>query len=181
MRKITSILVVLALMISLIPMAFADSGAGIDRSEKVKLTYLYPLGSGFQVVGSMAENRVVQAANEVANVEIEFIHPPQGQETEQFNLILASDELPDIITHGWGIPQLFPGGADKAINDGYYIPLNDLIAMYAPNFNKILSEDDNVRKDITTDNGHIWGMPMVDRTVQPEWCGPAIRQDMFDN
>ncbi len=83
----------------------------IDRSETVTLKYLYPLGGGFNVVDSMAENSTIKRANEARNVVIEFIHPPAGQEAEQFNLMLVSDDLPDLVTHGWGIPQLFPGGA----------------------------------------------------------------------
>jgi putative aldouronate transport system substrate-binding protein len=156
------------------------STQGIDRSEQITFTYLYPLGSGFQVVDSMNDNRIIKEVCELKNVEIEFIHPPQGQENEQFNLIIASGELPDVITHGWGIPQKFPGGASKAIDDNVYIPLNDLIDNYAPNFLKIIESYENVRKDFTTDNGDIWGMGMVDKTVQPQWTGPTIRKDMFD-
>lgn len=151
----------------------------IDRSETVTLKYLYPLGGGFNVVDSMAENSTIKRANEARNVVIEFIHPPAGQEAEQFNLMLVSDDLPDLVTHGWGIPQLFPGGADKAIEDGYYIDLKDLIDKYAPNFKAQLELDENVRKVATTDNGAIWGMCMIDRVAQPQWCGPGIRLDMF--
>lgn len=152
----------------------------LSREETVTFTYLYPLGSGFQVVDTMNDNIAIQKSCEARNVKIKFIHPPQGQEYEQFNLILSSDELPDIITHGWGIPSTPPGGPEKAIAEGLYIALNDLIKNYAPNFLKIITEDDKVRKDCTTDKGDIWGMPMVDRYPQPPWQGPAIRKDYLD-
>ena len=176
----------LASMVFLLAASLACFGAGekeqssVDSDETVTLTYLYPLGSGFQVVESMADNVVIKAVNEIKNVNIDFIHPPQGQENEQFNLILASGDLPDMLTHGWGIPQKYPGGAAKAISDDVYIPLNDLMDEYAPNLKRIVTEYDNVRKDITTDAGHVWGFPMIDKTVQPQWMGPTIRKDLFD-
>jgi putative aldouronate transport system substrate-binding protein len=162
------------------PATTGTPAAGAFRDKKVTLTYLYPLGSGFQVVDSMAQNATIMAANAARNVEIKFIHPPAGQENEQFNLILASKQYPDILTHGWGIPQKYPGGADKAITDGVYISLNKLIDAYAPNFKKILQSEEDVRKDVTTDGKDIWGFPMVDTTKQPQWTGPTIRKDLFD-
>jgi len=160
------------------PGAAVSSGA-IDRTETVTLTYLYPLGGGFEVVDSMADNSTIKKANADRNVIIDFIHPPAGQETEQFNLMLVSDDLPDMVTHGWGIPQLFPGGADKAIEDGFYIDLKPYVEQYAPNFKREIEGDVNVYKVAHTDGGAIWGMVMIDRTPQPQWMGPAIRRDMF--
>ena len=178
MKKL-SLVLVFALLLSCAPM-FGLAEADLDRSETVTLTYMYPLGVGFEVVDSMADNATVKRVNDVKNVVIEFIHPPSGQETEQFNLMLVSDDLPDMVTHGWGIPQLFPGGADKAIEDGYYIDLKPLVEKYAPNFEALLAGDENIRKVATTDGGAIWGMTMIDRTPQPQWCGPAVRRDIFE-
>ena len=178
MKKLSMLLVV-ALALSCAVAPFALSESEIDRSEPVTLTYMYPLGVGFQVVDSMAENATIKRANAARNVTIDFIHPPAGQEAEQYQLMLVSDELPDMITHGWGIPQTFPGGADKAIEDGYYIDLTDLINKYAPNFKAQMEADDHIRKVATTDGGAIWGMCMVDWTPQPQWMGPTVRLDMF--
>ncbi len=148
--------------------------------ETVQLRWMYPLGQGFEVIDSMAENPTIQLANAANNVEVEFIHPPVGQETEQYNLMLAGDELPDIITHGWGMPENYPGGADAAIEDGFFVDLKDLIAEHAPNFQKILDTNEVVRKSITTDSGYVWSMCMVDLTAQPQWDGPVIRADILE-
>lgn len=181
MRKMALVLAMVMLStMFLMAVPVMGEGEAIDRSETVTFTYMYPLGDGFQVVDSMADNATIQRANKARNVEIEFIHPPAGQETEQYNLMLASDELPDLVTHGWGIPQNFPGGADKAISDGYYIDLSELIAQYAPNFQRLMDEDENIRRVAKTDGGAVWGMCMVDKTTQPQWCGPTIRLDMFE-
>jgi putative aldouronate transport system substrate-binding protein len=177
--KKLSLVLAFALVFSCVAALPAFSSEEIDRSETVTLTYMYPLGDGFQVVDSMSDNATIKKVNEEKNVVIDFIHPPAGQEAEQYNLMLVSDDLPDMVTHGWGIPQLFPGGADKAIEDGYYLDLKPLIEKYAPNFQAQLA-DENVQKVASTDGGAIWGMVMIDKTPQPQWCGPAIRKDMFD-
>ena len=169
----------LALLLALV-MALSCVTGFAAADETVKLTWMYPLGDGFQVIDSMSQNPTIQLANASMNVEVEFIHPPVGQETEQYNLMLAGDELPDIITHGWGMPSSYPGGADAAIEDGYFLDLKDLIAEYAPNFQKILDTNEVVRKAVTTDSGYVYAMCMVDLTAQPQWDGPTIRTDIWN-
>ncbi|MGI6173510.1 MAG: extracellular solute-binding protein [Christensenellales bacterium] len=175
MKKL-AMLLALALILScatgIVPSAVAE--------ETVTFTWMYPLGQGFQVVDSMAQNATIIRANAANNVEIEFIHPPVGQETEQYNLMLAGDELPDIITHGWGLPETYPGGADQAILDEYFLDLTQLIKDNAPNYQGILDTNEVVRKAVTTDGGAVWNMCMVDLTPQPVWDGPVVRQDMLD-
>ena len=171
----------LSLLLALVMALSCCTGIALaEDSDKVTLTWMYPLGSGFQVVDSMAQNATIIRANAANNVEIVFQHPPVGQETEQYNLMLTGDTLPDIITHGWGIPETFPGGPDKAISDGYFLDLTQLIKDYAPNYEKILETNETVRKAVTTDGGMVWNMCMVDTYPQPEWDGPTIRKDMWD-
>ena len=38
-----------------------------------------------------------QKAQEITGVKIDFKHPPVGQEGEQFNLMVASRDFPDIM------------------------------------------------------------------------------------
>ena len=35
--------------------------------------------------------------------EIEFLHPPLGQLKEQFSLIVADGNLPDLMEYNWGV------------------------------------------------------------------------------
>ena len=58
------------------------------------------------------------------------------------------------------------GGSDNGIitygNEGIYIPLNDLIDQYAPNFKKRVEEEyPDLMKMITCADGNIYGMPSV--------------------
>lgn len=91
-------------------------------------------------------------------IHIDFIHPPAGQEEEQLNLMIASNELPDMIFYGW---KTYPGGPQKAIDDGVIIVLNELIEKYAPNLQKIFEgeEGERIKIDSVTDEGYFFMMP----------------------
>lgn len=95
---------------------------------------------------------------ERTGVTIDFVIPPIGQETEKFNLMLASDVLPDIIYHGWGN---YVGGAQKAIDDGIILRLNDIIEEHCPNLRHLLATNELVRKTISTDNGDLYVFPYL--------------------
>jgi len=71
-------------------------------------------------------------------VKINFIHPPMGNETDQFNLMIASKKLPDIIEWNWAN---YPGGPIKAVEDKVVISLNKYLDKYAPNYKKYLQKD----------------------------------------
>lgn len=148
--------------------------------EKVKLKYLYPLASEYlQVVDDLNGSIVIQKLSEMMNIDFEFIHLTTGQETEQFNLMIASNDLPDMITHDFGVPA-YPGGGDKAIADDNYLRLNELVESHAPHFKKLLDNDAELRKTIITDEGNIWGLPMIDKVAQDSFVGPVVRQDWMD-
>lgn len=117
-------------------------------------------------------------------ITLKFTHPTLGQEEEQFNLVVASGELPDIME--WDFVNKYPGGASKAILDNVIVPLNDLITNYAPNLNKILTGTDElnktIRKMMMTDDGKFFTASylMMDNT-EVIWHGPQIRKDFLDD
>lgn len=112
---------------------------------------------------------------ENTGVKINFEHPSLTGSAEQFNLMLSSGELPDIIDHYW---TDFPGGPEKAISDGYIIDLSDLIDKYAPNFKKYMEEHPEYKKYISTDSGAIYMMPYINAITTSG--GIIVRQDWLD-
>ena len=96
---------------------------------------------------------------ENTGIDIEFLQPPQGQQKEQFSLIVADGDLPDIMEYNW--VSDYPGGPEKAIRDGLIIPLNDVINQYCPNLKKYLSENPDVDRAVKTDDGNYYCFPFV--------------------
>ncbi len=75
-----------------------QTGVQFPLKEEVTLTFWYPVGWNY--VGEMSalqEGEVWQFMKEQTNVNIEFIHPASGTETEAYSLLYAQDRLPDII------------------------------------------------------------------------------------
>ena len=108
-------------------------------------------------------------------VKIEWIHPEDGKD---LYTLIATDNLPDIIYNSW---NNYPGGAEKAIADGYIIPLNDVIDKWSPNFKKIIEKDDGIRRGITTENGDIAYYPMVQHdTALKVTGGMMLRGDWLE-
>ena len=111
-------------------------------------------------------------------VKIEFQHPTSGQDKEQFNLIVADGNYPDLWDYKWHDPNVYPGGAAKAIEDGVIMDLTDLINQYAPNLKAYLNAHPDVDRAVKTDDGKYFAFPSLRENDQ--MCtsfGPMMRAD----
>ncbi len=135
----------------------AESSYPISTNEK--LTWWSYRGStvygGYATPDEMPS--MVQYEKETG-VDIEWMFATPSQEVQQFNLLLASGDIPDIVSYYWTYNDI-PGGPDKAIKDGYFASLNDLIPTYAPAFNKYLEENPVAARDLRTDGGNYFYIP----------------------
>jgi putative aldouronate transport system substrate-binding protein len=110
-------------------------------------------------------------------VKVSFQHPATGSEKEQFNLMIASGKLPDVIESDF---TTYPGGPEKAIQDKIIIPLNEVIEKHAPNLKKYLDENPEVRKEVVTDNGTIYAFPTIGIGNTQSTTGFVVRKDWLD-
>ncbi|MBD2844045.1 ABC transporter substrate-binding protein [Paenibacillus sp. IB182496] len=156
----------------------ASSGQG-DNQQAIALTYWAPLPADVgTVVKNFNEITMYKVRNEESHVNVKFEHPAAGSEDEQFNLMMASQELPDVIEYDF--LNKYPGGPDKAIEDGVIIPLNDLIDEYAPNLKSYLEEHPDHAKEIKTDSGTIYNIPSLSDSTYRSFGGPMMRKDWLD-
>lgn len=145
--------------------------------EKITIKYWVPFTSN-QYIKSLTESEMYKELEARTNVHVEFIHPAEGQEVEQFNLMMNSKELPDVIQT---YATEYKGGMDKAIADGAYMRLNELIDKYAPNFKKLRDEDPELARQTITDQGNIYSFPLIGQDKnEPAWWGPVVRKDWLD-
>lgn len=115
---------------------------------------------------------IEQKAGEMTNVYLKGVASVnETDSTNAFNLMIASKDLPDIA--GGESINLIKYGME-----GAFIPLEDLIEQYAPNIQKMLNENPDVRATITAADGHIYYLPTLeDSLVSQTWF---IRQDWLD-
>lgn len=127
---------------------------------------------------NFGETPLAKELEKQTGVKVEYIHPQAGQEAEQFNIMLASNELPDVVIYNW---SNYGGGAETAINEQYIYKLNDIIDDYAPALKSYLSENKEVDKKVKTDDGNYFAFPFV-RGEDWMTCGQGLilRKDWLD-
>lgn len=124
---------------------------------------------------SMADTPFGKALQEQTGVTIEFQHPAVGQVSEQFNLLLGKDTLPDVIEYNW---LGYPGGPEKAIKEGVIIELNDVIDKYCPNLKAYLAANPTIDKMVKTDDGKYYCFPFIrGGDLLLTSMGPMLRGD----
>jgi putative aldouronate transport system substrate-binding protein len=143
--------------------------------EKITIKNWIPFSS--TLIKSLDDNEVYKELEKRTNIHMQFIHPAAGQENEQFNLMIASNDLPDLIQSP---PTAYPGGADKAIEDKVYLRINDLIDKYAPNYKKLRASNEEIARQTMTDEGNIYAFHCIQQGDEPSWNGLIIRKDWLD-
>jgi putative aldouronate transport system substrate-binding protein len=133
------------------------------------------------LMDSWDDNVVYQHKEKTTGVKINFISPAVGEEATAYSLMIASNDLPDMISHMYFSASSYPGGPSKAVADGVYLRLNELIEKNAPAYTRVINSNPNFKQQVMTDDGLIWGMGMLQTTNQPPWTGPTIRQDWLDD
>ena len=130
-----------------------------------------------QAVSNMSETSFAKQLMKDTGVKINYLHPPQGQQGEKFNLMIASNDLPDIIEYNW---YYYTGGPQKALDEGLIVPID--VEKDAPNLYAYLKEHPDVDKMCKTDDGQYFGFPFIrgDRWLQTS-AGIIIRQDWLDD
>lgn len=144
------------------------------------LTVFAPL-AGSAVKGGAEDNNDIlsfQLMEKETGCHVEWIQPASEGLDEQFNLMIVSGELPDVIVYGW---RNLPGGSAKYADDGFIIPLQDYIEEYMPNLDKLNKERPDIKKQYVDDEGKIYYIPFVrgDEKLQV-FQGPQVRQDWLD-
>ena len=178
-----AILLVLAMV--MIIASFAGCGEK-EVAEKVaegempkKLTVWASLGSLAAQAGAEDRGDILayQLVEEATGVEVEWISPSEIAQQEQFNLLIASGEYPDVINYFWGS---IDGGAQQYVDDGVIVPISDYLD-FMPNLTKFKEERPDIVKQMTDAQDNILYLPTLRKDDElTVFVGPAIRQDWLD-
>lgn len=185
-KRIVSIVLALCLVLTLCACgqqaatAQPEAAAPADGG-RVQLKAWAPIGDkASQVITNNSEIPVYDVLTDITNVEVEWVNVSNADADTQLNLLIASNNLPDIIYYNW--QGSYTGGLAKAIADSVAIPLNDLLAEHAPNYTALLEASPELAKQVALDDGTIamFASGRTDPRVRI-WFGPQIRQDWLDN
>lgn len=165
-----------------------EAGDAADTAETdkpyagTKLTWWTKLNANVSsTYPNLGDTPWAQYVQEQTGIEIEFIHPTVGSENEEFAIMVASGEYPDIIEHTW---TAYSGGPAAAITDGVIINLDDVMAENAPNFTKLMEEYPDIDRMVKTSSGSYYCFPFLRGLEQPNVTqfssGMVVRKDVLD-
>lgn len=155
-----------------------------DQGAPDELTYWHALDvtKVSPLYTDYAQSPLYQWIMEATNTKIKFVHPPAGQEKETFSLMIASGDLTDIIEYDFTNTSNYPGGADKAIDDGVIIALNEPMEKgWTPNLVAYFEKHPDWVKHWISDRGNYVAFPFIrqDPILWSSW-GPQIRLDWLE-
>lgn len=129
--------------------------------DKINLNFLVPHNP--QDVIPYGDIPIYKDYAEKTNINVIFDEVPQEGWNERYRLVLASNTLPDVIAPGnVGMDDTFVATYAR---QGAFLPLENLIDKYGVNAKIKLNERADVRKLITSPDGHIYALPYVDENL----------------
>lgn len=174
-------MVALTLFVGLI--GCSEKPAQGDNGSQISFTYWGELNPAVAaLVQTYNDVGMYKALEKKTGITIEFIHPPTGQQAEQFNLMIASRDLPDMIEYNW---INYMGGPGKAINDNIIISLNQFMEGQTPNFTKLVTGggefSDVYAKGTKTDKNDFFAFPAFNVGKYRTFVGIMLRQDWLSD
>lgn len=122
--------------------------------EPMTLTVMYPRMTNHGDFDNMWFLKEVETQTGI-KLEIQPVETTGWEEKK--NLAFASEDYSDLFLHGLDLTDASTYGAA-----GMLLPLEDLIAEYAPNIQKIFEVMPEIYYSITSEDGHIYVMPSID-------------------
>ena len=146
----------------------------------ITLTYWMSINAGAaNFITSYDENPAFIQLQENTGIDIEFIHPTVGMEGEQFNLMMASGDLPDHDSYGQRIPVR--GGEADVCRwcDHRHRPV--LLEELAPQYLACINASEISQKQIMSgDNGEVFCFYRMSRRRVPVSLRMIARKDWLE-
>lgn len=144
-------------------------------STEGKTLTVYMRDSSNGIISDWTQVAGYKAAAERMGINIEFQIPALGSETDQFNMMIASGNYPDIIL--WDYNST-PMSLAEMVNAGVLIDMDEYIRQYAPNYLAMVNSREDFQREVTADNGHMLAMYALQDDA-PISGGPTIRADLL--
>ena len=148
--------------------------------EEITLSYMnreYPLVTSYLEDEDWNNHLLLKAAEEITGVKIDYIPVGAFNTGEVYALSFASGDLADM--YYWGVYQ-YSKGADGAIEDDIFIPLNDLIDEYAPYYKATRESSEDIMRATISDEGNIVSFYVLNTEDVYSGMGYMTRQDLLD-
>lgn len=127
----------------------------------------------------LGETPYAEELMRLTGVTVKFEHPLAGQAQDQLTAMTLTQDFPDIMEYNW--LASYPGGPQKAIDDGVVLKLNDIFEDYAPDLMAYLKANPEDDKQIRTDEGNYYAFPFIrEDDAMAASFGPMARGDWME-
>ncbi len=116
-----------------------------------ELSFWYYIPPYTQYCPSNNDFYCIPYAEQVTGVHLNFIEVSQAAATEQYQLMIASGDWPDINP----VNEYYTGGLTQAYEDDVIVDLMDYVYDYMPNFTYIYDQLDDANKDSALNEGKL--------------------------
>jgi putative aldouronate transport system substrate-binding protein len=170
MKKLALLLAALMVLVSVPAMAEVHD-TGLPISDET-----YTFSMMIDDSGVPEDKIIYPMLEEQTNVHVDLQLAPYQLQLEKMGIALNSGDYADVIA-GWllGDKDVIQLG----MQDGVFLPLEDLIAQYAPNIQEVL-DIPGVAASMTLPDGHIYTIPYVVSEPQATFK-PYINQVWLEN
>jgi putative aldouronate transport system substrate-binding protein len=142
----------------------------------VKFKYWASIISGaLPFLSNYSQHPAYQEIQKLAGVSLEFIHPTPGQEVNQFNLMVASGDLPDLMQNAHN----YPGGILKGYEDGVFVDLTPYLEECAPDYYQYINSNEIAKKQVYKEGKVLAFYKMTFANAIP-YLRPIVHADWLD-
>ena len=153
------------------------------REETASLSMWRPFSN--QYIDSLDEHKTVIWMEEMTNVHVDWTSPSSEAAQTQLMLMLASDDVTDIIDAFYGDGGYYTQTPSYAVEDELILDLTDYIPQYMPNYSALIASSDSTRLEATDDSG---SMPILyalsshfgELKSEPIWQGMLYRREFAE-
>jgi len=134
-------------------------------------------GADIGAVGmdDLNESPTWQEVERLTNVHLDWELVSTNAKTEQFNLMLVSENYPEVISNG-----VWSSDLGYYIEEEVLINLRPLIEEFAPNYQAIRTRDEQTMRDTLLDDNSIGAFYRIKAPNPVVWVGQVIRDDLLE-
>lgn len=153
--------------------------------EPFEITAFYPTkqggGGGSMPPRDNNEFPFWQRLQETLNVDFSFREPMDSVAADQFNLMVASGDMTDIVFESIisTTASAYTGGYDKAIEDEVYVNIAEYMD-YAPNYTYFIYGNPDNEKVVVTDGGNIGAFMKIFSEPEKTNIGLTVHKEYLD-
>lgn len=147
--------------------------------EAVTISYFFGFeGTTLNYVdgGTMEGHQVWKWLMENTGVNFELNVVNKMQETDQFNLLMAGGDYPDLVPGGDYI-----AGVEAAYEEDIFLDISDYLEDNMPNYWKIVNSDQNLLRTVQDGDKFLAIYAIKDQVANPGGIGTFVRMDWLED